>query len=117
MVMLCSFAAAAQGAFRWLETEHDFGTFSEEQKRVSCKFRAVNEGDTTAVITNVITTCGCTKADYPKHPIKPNETGVISVTFNPRDYTGEFLKVITVRTPNQRIKLKISGVVIPKNVQ
>ena len=105
------------GKVTFTEKGHDFGNIKEANGKVHYDFIFTNTGGKPVVILNAITTCGCTKADYPKHPIKPNETGVITVTFNPRDYTGEFLKVITVRTPNQRIKLKISGVVIPKNVQ
>lgn len=97
------------------QKKHDFGTIREADGKVRHDFKFVNSGNKPAVILTAVTTCGCTKADYPKHPIQPGDSGVISVSFNPRDYAGEFIKVVTVKTPNQRIKLKISGIVIPKN--
>ena len=114
MVMLCSLAAAAQGAFRWLETEHDFGTFSEEQKRVSCKFRAVNEGDTTAVITNVITTCGCTSTQYTQTPVAPGDTAVVMLQYHATGAVGTFSKkaFVLTNTEERKVTLTIRGNVL-----
>ena len=114
MMMLCSLAAAAQGSFRWLETEHDFGTFSEEQKRVSCKFRAVNEGDTTAVITNVITTCGCTSTQYTQTPVAPGDTAVVMLQYHATGAVGTFSKkaFVLTNTEERKVTLTIRGNVL-----
>ncbi len=106
-----------QTQITFTEKSFDFGNIREENGKVYHDFEFTNSGEETVVILNAVTTCGCTKADYPKQPLKPGEKGIITISFNPKGYGGEFIKVVTVRTINQRIKLKITGVVIPKDNQ
>ena len=112
------FAADGDKPMVKFETKsHDFGNIREADGKVKYDFKFVNTSSVHTVILSASTTCGCTKADYPKHPVNPGDTAVINVTFNPKNYSGEFIKAVTVRTPNQRIKLKITGVVIPKSTE
>ena len=114
VAVLCSLSTAAQGAFRWLETEHDFGTFSEEQKRVGCKFRAVNEGDSTAIITNVVTTCGCTTSQYTQTPVAPGDTAVVMLQYHATGAVGTFSKkaFVLTNTAERKVTLTIRGNVL-----
>ena len=50
---------------------HEFGTFSEDDPVVTCKFKFTNTGDELLVIHQAIASCGCTVPEYPKTPIKP----------------------------------------------
>lgn len=112
------FAADGDKPMVHFETKtHDFGNIREADGKVSYDFIFVNTSKVPTVVLSATTTCGCTKANYPKHPLNPGDTAVINVTFNPKNYSGEFIKSVTVRTPNQRIKLKITGVVIPKSTE
>lgn len=98
------------------EKSHDFGNIKEDGENVSYDFRFVNTGDEPLVILSATAECGCTRPKYPMQPIAAGKEGVISVTFKPRGYKGEFIKEVKVKTNDKKaktIRLRISGVVIP----
>lgn len=106
----------AQPKIVFTEKSHDFGNIKEDAKNVSCEFRFVNEGDEPLVILSATAECGCTRPKYPMQPIAAGQGGVISVTFKPKGYKGEFVKEVKVKTNDKKaktIRLRISGVVIP----
>lgn len=106
--------AWAQAELRWLEMEHDFGTFNETDGKVSCQMRLVNVGDSALYITLVRTSCGCTAGEYPKHPIAPGDTARVTVTYDPTNRPGRFSKDVFVfsnSTPRRSV-LTIAGTVI-----
>ena len=83
---------------------------------MTCEFEFINTGTEPLVIYSADPTCGCTVPDFPKKPIKPDERGIIKISFNPAGYEGGFLKTVKVRT-NGREKsttLSLEGSVIPK---
>lgn len=108
--------AAGEGPVMTFETKiHDFGTIKEAEGPVTYTFEFTNTGDEPLVIVNVNASCGCTRPEYPKAPVKPGQKGKIKVTFNPTGRPGEFSKDVKIRTNgNKRPVLKITGVVIPK---
>lgn len=101
------------------EKRHDFGMIKEENGSVKHVFEFTNTGDAPLVILDAKATCGCTRPDYPKNPIKPGGKGQIKVTFLPAGRPGEFNKKINIKTnckgKLKRVTLSVSGVVIPKN--
>lgn len=104
----------AQGIASWMATEHDFGTFSELLKKVSCDIRFVNTGDSAIVITKVQPTCGCTASDFTREPIAPGDTATVSLTYSAVARPGQFQKdvfVYTSGTPRKTV-LTIKGNVI-----
>lgn len=122
--LLCIFAAIMVAVGVWASPtvdfkakSHDFGTIKEADGSVTYEFEFTNTGTSPLVVVSANAECGCTKPQYPKKPIKPGEEGVIKVTFIPTGYKGEFVKQIKVKTNDKKsktVKLKISGVVIPK---
>jgi hypothetical protein len=82
------------------EEKHDFGTVTEGEK-VSYAFRFKNTGGSDLVITSAKGSCGCTVADPPKKPIKPNGEDVITVTFDSDNRAGINTKEVTVVTNAQ----------------
>lgn len=97
------------------EKTHDFGTIKEADGPVSHTFEFTNTGNEPLVIINVNASCGCTRPEYSKEPIKPGKKGKIKVTYNPAGRPGEFSKDVKIRTNgNKRPILKITGTVIPK---
>lgn len=106
--------AHADGIVRWLEMEHEFGTILEQDGKVSCTMRLVNDGESELVITQVRTSCGCTAAGYDKAPIAPGDTACITVTYDPVARPGEFNKDVFVYTNGspRRSRVSIHGVVI-----
>lgn len=109
-----SFSATAQSSVTWLETTHNFGAFSENDGKVTCTFRFVNNRQTSVIIQSARATCGCTTPDYSKAPIAPGDTGTVQVSYNPTGRPGRFDKKIYVDldTEPSRYTLTISGSVI-----
>lgn len=112
-------AVIAQGTaeIKFDKTTYSFGSFKETEK-VSCKFKFTNTGNGPLVIHQAIATCGCTVPKYPKEPIKPGESGEITVTYNGAGkFQGYFRKSITIRTnaKNEVIRLYIEGDMIAKS--
>lgn len=114
-------AVIAQGTaeIKFDKTTYSFGSFKETEK-VSCKFKFTNTGNGPLVIHQAIATCGCTVPKYPKEPIKPGESGEITVTYNGAGkFPGYFRKSITIRTnaKDELIRLYIEGDMIAKNAE
>ena len=61
------------------KTTHNFGSFPESSPKVTCVFKFKNSGDGPLVIHQAIASCGCTVPQYPKEPIKPGESGQITI--------------------------------------
>lgn len=74
---------------------HDFGKIKTGDK-VTYDFKFTNTGQSPLIITDAIATCGCTKPEWPKTPIKPGESGAIHVTFNSAAKMGLQDKQITI---------------------
>jgi hypothetical protein len=84
----------------------DFGTLSVgvSQQRV---VKLMNSGTKPLVVQDVVVSCGCTKVDYPKAPIMPNETGEVTVSYDP-DKKGGFHKTVTLYCNAKQSPLRIS---------
>jgi endonuclease YncB( thermonuclease family) len=92
-------AAMAQAQIKFEKTTHNFGTFSENEPKVTCTFTYTNVGDQPLVINQAIASCGCTVPEYTKTPVQPGEKGEIKVTYNGAGkFPGHFKKSITIRT-------------------
>lgn len=76
--------------------EHDFGTVSEQGRKVSYDYVFTNTGDCPLVITRVITSCKCVSTNYTKKPIPPGGHGMVTVTYDPKKQQGVFYKAVQV---------------------
>lgn len=72
-------------------TEHDFGQVSRGDT-VTTVFR-VKAGDGPVVLLSATTDCGCTRAEFPKRPLRPGDTAEVKVVFAARD-KGNFRKTV-----------------------
>lgn len=101
--------------FEFEKETHNFeNIFAGEVVSYSFKFKNVGKAD--LIISDAKASCGCTVPEYPKTPIKPNETGVIKVTFNSAGKQGMINKNITILSntvPNTKV-LTITGFVVTK---
>ncbi|MGJ8744998.1 DUF1573 domain-containing protein [Polaribacter sp.] len=97
------------------KTEYDFGVVNEGEI-VATTFVVTNSGKTDLVITNATATCGCTVPVWPKAPIKPGESGDVSVKFNTTGKPNRQQKSVTLTTNTEtgREILTIKGSVTPK---
>ena len=98
------------------EASFDFGDI-EQGDIVEHVFKFENTGNQPLILSNVMTTCGCTAPSWPREPIAPGESSEILVKFNSRGKIGIQNKVITVvsNATNQRAQIKIvSNVKMPQ---
>lgn len=81
---------------------------------VTHNFSIKNSGNQVLKILRVVTSCGCTVADYPK-TVAPGKTGFIHVKANTSGYGGKsFKKQLFVRTDipgRQPVRLQLAGTV------
>ncbi|MGB0431103.1 MAG: DUF1573 domain-containing protein [Bacteroidia bacterium] len=96
-------------------TRHNFGKVYYKQK-VLYNFKFENTGEKDLIILDARASCGCTTPEWPKEPIKPGETGTITVGFKSTS-KGPFNKSITVdaNTSPKSTVLHISGEVLEDN--
>ncbi len=97
------------------EDTHDFGDI-EQGTKVSHVFDFENSGTQPLILSNVLTTCGCTATDWPREPVAPGDGGKIEVSFNSAGKMGKQNKVITVvsNAVNAQERVKIITNVLPK---
>jgi len=97
------------------EETHDFGDISQGDK-VTYTFAFQNAGNEPLVLSNVLTSCGCTATDWPRDPIAPGKESSITVNFNSTGKMGQQNKVITVMSNaiNSREQVRIVTNVLPK---
>lgn len=113
LASLCALTASAQ--VRWLQSEHDFGAFSEDLGAVDAIFKFVNEGSEPVRLLDARATCGCTRPEVPKEAVQPGDTAEIKVTYLAQGRPGRFSKNIYVRTsdkPSEQRTLVVKGTVI-----
>ncbi|WKN31890.1 DUF1573 domain-containing protein [Porifericola rhodea] len=97
------------------KSSHDFGDI-EQGDKVSYVFEFENSGTEPLILSNVLTTCGCTATSWPREPLAPGEGGEIAVSFNSAGKMGKQNKVVTVvsNAVNAQERVKIITNVLPK---
>ena len=91
------------------QTVLDFGSFPKEEKQER-SFVLTNTGNGLLLMQDIITSCGCTKVEYPKEPARPGETLEVKVTYEAEE-AGYFSKKITVycNVENSPLRLTVKG--------
>jgi len=74
---------------------YDFGKIKIGDK-VTHDFKFSNTGKSPLIITDATASCGCTKPEWHKSPVKPGESGYIRVTFDSAGKMGLQDKMITI---------------------
>lgn len=107
----CVTTAIAGGKLEWVETRHSVDEVMESHGRVTHIFKAINTGNDDVVINRVRASCGCSTAEYPRRPIAPGDTALVTVTFNPVGRVGNFTMFYTVLTDAEphRTTLRLEG--------
>lgn len=77
------------------QTTYDFGEVIQGEK-LTFAFKFKNTGKSNLIIYSSEATCGCTTSTPPKAPIRPGESGEISVTFDSKSQMGKVTKRILV---------------------
>jgi len=93
---------------------HDYGTIKNGANG-TCTFEFKNTGNAPLILSNAKGSCGCTVPTWPKEPIAPGATAVISVKYDTKRQ-GAINKSVTITSnatnePNKVIRIK--GTVLP----
>lgn len=101
----------------FVEDTKDFGDITQGDK-VSHTFEFENTGNEPLILSNVLTTCGCTATSWPREPITPGETANIEVSFNSAGKMGRQNKVVTIvsNALNAQERVKLITNVLPSKV-
>ena len=104
---------AADGKITWAAMSHDFKD-TPQNIAAEVTFSFTNETGAPITISNVKTSCGCTKKHYTETAIMPGEKGEVTASYNAKNL-GIFNKTVTVylsNDPANGIKLKLTGNVV-----
>ena len=102
-------------AIKFEKTEHDFGKILQGEQ-VSYTFKFKNVGDAPLIITSIEKTCGCTTPDFSSTPIKPGDSGKITITYDSKGHNGFQNKRLIVKAntnPSEtilRIKAQVENI-------
>lgn len=117
LLVVCSSPVVAQrdggSALRFVSDTADYGYIDEEGGEVVCSFEAVNEGDAPVEVINIVTTCGCTTAQWRRGSIEPDSLFRFEVRYNPMNRPGRIDRTIFVHTSDaaEPTRLRITGYV------
>lgn len=97
------------------KTSHDYGRLIMGEK-VSYSFKFTNTGKADLIISNVSASCGCTVPRFTSNPVKPGESGTVTVVFdshNRRGFQNKTVVVITNTNPNRTVLSVQATIVTP----
>lgn len=85
----------------------------DDQKPRTFEYGFVNKGNTPLVISRLVSTCSCAKAEYDKRVIKPGERGVITLIYSPEGRVGKNIRRVFVYTdantqPSAVLRLEVT---------
>ena len=111
-------AIQVDGKLEFDKTVHDFGDIITTDGPMSCTFKVKNLSSEPIALLEVITSCGCTEAQWTREPLQPGKTGTISATYKNEDGPYPFDKTLTVYASglNKPVILRLRGVVHEKEV-
>ena len=91
------------------KTVIDFGSFPKEAKQER-SFVLTNTGKELLVIQDITTSCGCTKVEYSKEPVRPGSKLELKMIYE-AEQSERFNKTVTVycNSKNSPIHLKVKG--------
>jgi hypothetical protein len=97
------------------ENSFDFGDIHQGDV-VQHIYKFTNTGTQPLVISEVVTTCGCTVPKWSKDPVMPGKTGEIVVNFNSANKMGRQNKGITIlsNAANNPARISLICNVLPK---
>ncbi len=99
---------------KFVKLVHDYGTIVQGADG-NCEFKFENTGKEPLILSNVVSSCGCTVPSWTREPIMPGKEGTIKVRYDTKRI-GVIGKQITVMSnaKTERVVLRIKGKIQPK---
>ena len=88
------------------ETQHDFGKVNEGDK-VNYTFRFSNTGNSSLIIKNIRSSCGCAAALLSKDNLEPGQEGTLQVELDTKNRSGKLSRTITVNSNDPKDPAKV----------
>ncbi len=92
---------------------HDYGTIKQGGNG-ACEFKLTNTGNEPLIISRAKGSCGCTVPEWPKEPIMPGTSAIMTVRYDTKR-VGPINKSVTITsnaTNNASMVVRIKGKVI-----
>lgn len=103
-------ARADSTVVRLDRTAHDFGDIRRRGGDVTADFVLTNKGTQPLVITQVVTSCSCLKADFSRKPFAPGAQSTVRFRYEPHKADpGTFYKVVKIYTSAGRLLVTLQG--------
>jgi len=98
---------------KFKDSNYNFG-FVRQGRVIKIEYYFENTGKDPLIISNIEVSCGCTIADFPHHPIKHGESGMILITFDTKEKYDRQDRIVEVisNASNSPTKLRFKGVVL-----
>lgn len=84
----------------------DLGTI-DPSKIYSRKFEVKNTGSNPLEISKIDIPCACNSVEISKKELKTNETSDVTVSFDPKGYSGKVVKSVYIYTKNSNTPLRL----------
>ena len=68
---------------------------------------AIQNGNKTIIIEDIRIPCTCNSAELSNYTLAPNESTKITMSFNPKGYSGQTVKSIYLKVKNQDDELRL----------
>lgn len=87
-----SIRKAREWKFIFKYKDVNVGRIDKKKDTACASFKFTNTTNKNQFIDTVETSCGCAIADFPRHVIRPGESGEVTVSIDLRDTRGSFTK-------------------------
>lgn len=102
----------AQARAEVREWKKSFGTVPKGEV-VKLHYTINNTGDQPLLIHDAEVACSCTSVDYPAQPLRPGQSGAVTVTFNTKTVYERQDRIVYLHSndPRSPLKLRFKGFV------
>lgn len=108
--------SAEECVLRFEPKRVDFGHINESDGIVTRSFTIINTSDKEITISEIVSTCDCTVADYKNVVIAPKQSFEVKVSYNPLNRPGRFDRplFIFIEGYDAPFEISIAGRVTPR---
>lgn len=110
-LLVCTVVLKAQPKLSFKKQKENFG-FVKKGEVVKIEFHFINTGNEPLIITETKVECSCTSVEFPKHPVAPNQSGLIVVLFDTKTVYDRQDRTVELLSNVKPVKLRFKGVVL-----